>query len=88
MYSLAGAMRCGGAAAARCSRPNADATAALPLCLQADEMLREGKQKYVNGDRMGALRLFEDSMKQVGGPAAQRQGASLLPAPLDSLGAG
>jgi hypothetical protein len=58
-------MRAGGRALPRCGRRHADARPP-PLLPQADEMLREGKQRYVNGDRMGALRLFEESMKQVG----------------------
>ena len=45
--------------------------AAIDKCLtshalQADDLLREAKQKYVSGDKMAALRYFEDVMKQVG----------------------
>ena len=37
----------------------------LPPCTQAGECLQKGQQKYEAGDRMGALRHFEDSLKQV-----------------------
>ena len=36
---------------------------------QAAELLSSGLQKYVAGDRMGALALWEDCLKKVGLPA-------------------
>lgn len=35
--------------------------------MQAQQLLAEGKRKYEAGDRMAALKLFEDVMREVGG---------------------
>ena len=37
----------------------------LLLCTQAAECLQKGQRKYEAGDRMSALRHFEDALKQV-----------------------
>jgi len=39
---------------------------------QAAALLEQGKQKYDNGDKMGALKLFDQCLKQ----ARQEQGAA------------
>lgn len=37
----------------------------LPDLRQAAQTLAKGQKKYQNGDRMGALRLFEQCLSQV-----------------------
>jgi hypothetical protein len=33
--------------------------------MQAEQLLTQGKAKYDGGDRMGALRLWEETLQQV-----------------------
>lgn len=46
-----------------------EAVAIIPVvpCKQAEQLLSQGKAKYEGGDRMGALRLWEEALQQVRG---------------------